>query len=116
MNITKKMTKDAQFITTSPPDGAEVFVFGSATRSSRPSDLDVLVVYDTVKLAAETVGNHMQEFFADLASATGLKVHAVLLSRSEENQAEFIVAEGAIPLEPFWAESFCTKRRGYQDR
>jgi len=78
--------------------------------------LDVLVVYDTLKLTAETVRNDLQEFFADLASATGLKVHAVLLSQSEENQAEFIAAEEAIPLELFWTGPLCTKRQSYQNR
>ncbi len=114
MNITRKTIKDVPSIITSPPDGAKVFVFGSATRSSRPSDLDVLVVYDSAKLPADTVRKHMEEFFAGLESATGLKVHSVLLTRSEESQTQFIVAEKAIPLELFWERTVLAKRCFYR--
>jgi hypothetical protein len=56
----------------------------------------------------------MEEFFAGLESATGLKVHAVLLTRSEEGQTQFIVAERAIPLELFWERTVLAKRRFYR--
>jgi predicted nucleotidyltransferase len=96
------MKKAIPSIITNLPDGTEVFVFGSAKNSVDPSDLDVLVVYDPAKLAPEHACYAMKPFFARLARAAHLNVHAVILSKSEELQVQFAETEKAMPFEPFW--------------
>jgi len=43
----------------------------------------------------------LKPFFENLECATGLKVHPVVLSRSEELQAQFMETEKAMPFESF---------------
>ena len=103
------MKKDIPSISTNLPNGADAFVFGSAKNSVSPSDLDVLIVYDSTKIAPERASYMMTPFLVRLASAAHLKVHPVILSQSEELQVRFAETEKAMPFEAFW-KSFCTSR------
>jgi predicted nucleotidyltransferase len=96
------MKKAIPSITPNLPDGIQVWVFGSAKDSADPCDLDILVVYDPAKLEPERACYAMKSFFARLAHAAQLKVHAVILSQLEELQVRFVETEKAMPFEAFW--------------
>jgi predicted nucleotidyltransferase len=87
---------------TNRPSGAEFFVFGSAARCDDPADLDVLVIYDPDKLPTNQICERSQRWFAELESATRLKVHPVILTKAEERQVRFRSCERAISFDRFW--------------
>lgn len=93
------MIKADPYTTTSKPNGCEFYVFGSATRSYRARDLDILVVYDKNAIPANKVRTHCQQLIAELENLTSLAVDVTFLSKEEECEHEFIVRSKAVLIE-----------------
>jgi len=80
------------------PDGSEAYIFGSSLHSAKPSDVDLLIVYDPSKhnpVNAHGLFTSIGEWMAEL---TGRTVDLTLLTISEERESNFIDDTGAIAL------------------
>ena len=81
------------------PNNSRAYVFGSWLTSERPADLDVLIVYDPVHCDPSDAYSRLSPLLSDLEELTGLKVHATILTYSEQEDASFVAKAGAIALE-----------------
>ena len=71
-------------------DGFRVFLFGSARYKDKPSDIDLLFVYDPTRIAPQLAYQQLRPVFHAVSLATGCPVHPVVLSQIEEHETEFI--------------------------
>ena len=85
---------EIQSIITQIPKGSKVYVFGSYLTKIEPSDLDLLIVYDTEHCSPVRAYEYHQEIVGLIGAATGLQMDLVLLSNAEENGIGFIKREG----------------------
>lgn len=78
--------------------GMQLYLFGSATKSEAPHDLDILILYprNTMTRAIE-LRNATVQYIEDLFD---LPVDSVLLSFEEEQQVLFAVKERAVLIFP----------------
>ena len=90
---------EIQSITSKLPDGAEIYVFGSALWSKHPNDVDVLVVYDPKLCPPENAHSSIAESIRSLADALGRHIHLTLLTQQEERGCDFKLDTGCVPLE-----------------
>ena len=98
ISISPKIAGAIQSITPVLPDGSSVYLFGSASRSDRYADVDLLILYDpTLCPAARAHADH-QAFVDTVAEMAGAPVHVCLLSYREERTNGFIGQVAAIPL------------------
>ena len=78
--------------------GMQLYLFGSATKSDAPHDLDILVLYPRNAMTqAMEVRNATVQYIKDLF---GLPVDSVLLSFEEEQQVLFAFKERAMRIFP----------------
>ena len=78
--------------------GMQLYLFGSATKSETPRDLDILVLYPRNAMTqAIELRNATVQYIKDLF---GLPVDSVLLSFEEEQQVLFAVKERAVLIFP----------------
>lgn len=78
------------------PDWGELFVFGSALTSKHPNDLDLLVVYDSLKCPPEQARDRAMMLVSELVTDCHLQPHVVVLKKSEERSVQFIRTERCI--------------------
>lgn len=74
-----------------------LYVFGSALRSQEANDLDVLIVYPP-STPADVALCTRSKLVCQLQAWLPTRVHAVLLSETEEAEIGFIAREGCTPL------------------
>lgn len=97
--MSKRMTTEIQSITTALPKGSVAYVFGSSTRKNRyPSDLDILVVYDSEECQPRQAYDMHDAFYSGLCSLIKTTVDLTLLSFDEEKSSSFIDSCKCIPL------------------
>ena len=78
--------------------GMQLYLFGSATKSDAPHDLDILVLYPRNAMTqAMELRNATVQYIKDLF---GLPVDSVLMSFEEEQQVLFAVKERAVIILP----------------
>lgn len=70
--------------------GANIFLFGSSRYLERPSDLDVLFVYDPIVVAPRNAYSQFRPIIDAIEEGTGLRVHPVILSKQEEEATNFM--------------------------
>ena len=71
---------------------ARIFVFGSLLRAeSWPSDVDVLVVYESVSDVI-LIRALIEPLYDEMP------LHVLYLSRAEEGQLQFVVSQNCVPL------------------
>jgi predicted nucleotidyltransferase len=90
---------EMQSITTRLPESSIAYIFGSFLSSASPSDIDVLVVYDTETCPPDLAYELHRDFINQLRSSVGLDVHITLLTKSEERGSDFINDSGAIRMD-----------------
>jgi predicted nucleotidyltransferase len=86
------------------PNWAEVFVFGSASNSGNPKDLDLLVVYDPAECPPSQARDKAEVLALELARDLKLQPHVVVLTKSEEEEVRFIQSEGCVEFDS-WLKS-----------
>jgi len=68
----------------------QLFLFGSALTTDSPRDLDILIVYDGTPEDAVWFRHRLT---SKLAAFTHCPIHAILLSKNEEIESDFIQKE-----------------------
>ncbi len=78
-----------------------VWIFGSCTWSSSPSDVDILLVYQVKEDADYAIATAFRTHVAAAILADlQLQSDVVLLSRSEEDEIGFALSEAAVQVWP----------------
>lgn len=80
------------------PDGSSAYLFGSASRSDRYADIDLLILYDPSLCPAARAHTAHKAVVDRVAEIAGAPVHLCLLSYSEEQASDFIARVSAQPL------------------
>jgi predicted nucleotidyltransferase len=79
-----------------PVDGiVSVWLFGSAVSSSRPSDVDLLVIYRPAELAPVEASNLRAVLESAVERVSDLDADVVVLSESEAFEVDFVRRERA---------------------
>lgn len=78
--------------------GIQIFLFGSAARSSSPNDLDLAILYDAQHFTIRMVLELRALLSAMLQESCGLSVDVVVLNFQEASQSHFLQEAGAIRL------------------
>lgn len=86
------------------PDWASVFVFGSALISRNPNDLDLLVVYDPAECPPSQARDKSESLASELTRGLELQPHVVVLTKSEEQEVQFVQSEGCVEFDS-WLKS-----------
>jgi len=92
---------ETQSINIIPPDGSEVYVFGSSLTSDEASDLDILVLYDPEICSPAKTYEYHNEMFRQIEKCCEVQLDVTLLTFNEELQLAFIQRENAIPLQQY---------------
>lgn len=79
------------------PDGVQVFLFGSACYRDQPNDIDLLIIYDSDIMSAESAYAELLPLLADIRAITVIPVRPVILSDQEARDSHFI--EDVEPIE-----------------
>ena len=90
INTSPKIDMVIRSITPELPDGSTVFLFGSAMRTSRCNDVDLLILYDPALCPPEQAHREHKAFVDCAARETGLPIHLCLLTYDEERACGFI--------------------------
>jgi hypothetical protein len=77
------------------PNGLRLLLFGSARTSPDPSDLDLLLVYDSAHVTPLEAISAKNTLIASMSSRLNRPMHFCLLSEAEAKQTRFISQEGA---------------------
>lgn len=80
------------------PDGSSAYLFGSASRSDRYADIDLLILYDSSLCPAARAHAEHKAFADRVAEIAGAPVHLCVLSYREEQASGFIAQVSARPL------------------
>ena len=72
------------------PDGASVYLFGSACYRDRPHDVDMLFVYNTSLLPPATAYTAFKPLVRLIESEVAIPVHPIVLSEHEARKTGFI--------------------------
>ena len=72
------------------PDGASVYLFGSACYRNRPNDIDMLFVYNASLLPPATAYAAFKPLIRRIESEVAIPVHPVVLSEREAQESGFI--------------------------
>jgi predicted nucleotidyltransferase len=78
--------------------GVRVYLFGSATRTELPRDLDILFVYDSGVIDGAALTALSRRFVTHIQATTGLAVDLCRLSDAEAESSQFPLEEGAVLL------------------
>ena len=82
--------KESLSIITDLPRNSDIFVFGSWLRNPKPSDIDILVVYDEQFCPPDKAYKQIQPVISRVEDVIGYKVDLTLLSKEEERSVKFI--------------------------
>jgi len=69
-------------------NGTRLFLFGSATHSDKPRDVDILVVYEPALGPGGALG-FRNKLIRRLGKHIAIPIHVVLLSEHEEQEVQF---------------------------
>ena len=94
----RKMIEEIRSIITELPKNSIAYLFGSVLTSTKPDDLDVLVVYDSVSCPSDVAYERISPTIRRLERLFSLRVDLRLLTRQEEESVSFVCAEGCIEL------------------
>jgi predicted nucleotidyltransferase len=94
-SFTTSLQRAIERVAAVSPGLTEVWLFGSALKSSKPRDLDLLVVYDDMQISPLDAATLREPIGSAAAAATGLAPHIVVLSEREVAETGFAEAEGA---------------------
>lgn len=112
--MSKRTRKGNRSIDTAVPEGWRVFVFGSALCSQRPSDLDLLCVYDPKRVVPSAAYDQMRLLARALTDALNAPVDLTVLSNSEAVETDFVSKEHCVMLKDLlrtnWLNRLKTKR------
>lgn len=86
----KKIVKEIVFIATKIDESCNFYLFGSVLTNAKPNDIDLLVVYDPLLLPPEKVFSTIAPIITELEHQTDLPVHVTALTKTEEQEHNFI--------------------------
>lgn len=83
------------------PNFSKAFIFGSILTSSKPQDLDLLVIYDVDHCQPKEAYFYHKSLYDGLRYYFGLPIHIILLTLHEEKCVRMVERTHAIPLKEF---------------
>ena len=66
------------------------YIFGSAIYSESPQDIDVAIIYDKQYVSILEAIEYRNEITSILSNLNSTTIDAILLSKEEENEMEFL--------------------------
>lgn len=96
--MSEMMTMVIPNIDTKLPDGSTAFVFGSFLYRTRPSDFDLLILYDSETCPSRDAYRIHEPFLTEAWRTLGTPIDVTLLTYEEEQSIHFVESSGAIPL------------------
>jgi predicted nucleotidyltransferase len=90
------------------PDGAEVYVFGSAAVNlQEANDIDILVVYSNEFISASEIYDRIMDMRGAIEARFRLATHVLCLSASEEAEEQAVRRLRCVPFEPWLKKQKC---------
>jgi len=83
------------------PNDIEVFVFGSVLISDSPNDLDIIIIYDNGVISSRDIYKYTSNFIENLSGVTDLFIDITYLTKSENENIDFVNLVSAISLLEF---------------
>lgn len=71
-------------------DHIDVYLFGSATYSKTPSDIDIAIIYKKDKIDFSDLISYRKALLTYIHNETNHKVDSILLSKEEEIELNFL--------------------------
>ena len=70
-----------------------LYLFGSALTCNNPTDIDILVTYDSYKISVEKIIEFRKKMKSEIRAEIGKEADICLLSLKEEERVRFIESE-----------------------
>ena len=66
------------------------YIFGSAIYSESPQDIDIAIIYDKQYVSILEAIEYRNEIISILSNLNSISIDAILLSKAEEKEMEFL--------------------------